>query len=62
MFVTDAINYVQNIVNDIRNNIGQSNLDQLLQQAQNMLNEMRRRDFTQSSRDAQTELRNAIDG
>jgi laminin alpha 3/5 len=57
----DAVNYVQNIVNDIRNNIGQSNLDELLRQAERMLDEMKRRDFTQSTRDAQTELQRAID-
>ena len=59
---TDAVSYVRDILQDIQNNIGQTNVDELLRQAREMLQEIRTRNFDAKDRDTNEELDNAAEG
>jgi len=58
----EAVLFAGRVLEEITANIGQQNVDELLRQAEQMLNEIRRRDFSQKTHDAQEELARAIEG
>ena len=60
--VSDAVVFARRVLQEITANIGQQNVDELLRQAEQMLTEIRRRDFSQKTHDAQEELARAIEG
>jgi hypothetical protein len=59
---TEAVNYVKNILREIQSNIGQTNVEELLREAQEMLREIKRRNFNQKSTEADEESRKAVEG
>jgi len=58
----DAVDFAKQVLVDITNDIGQQNIDQLLQHAEQMLIDIRTRDFSQKTHDTQEELARAIEG
>jgi len=62
VMVSDAVVFARRVLQEITANIGQQNVDELLRQAEQMLTEIRRRDFSQKTHDAQEELARAIEG
>ena len=58
----DAVQFASRVLDEITANIGQQNVDELLRQADQMLTDIRRRDFSQKTHDAQEELARAIEG
>lgn len=50
------------MLGEITDSIGQQNVDELLRQAEQMLTEIRRRDFSDKTHSAQEELARAIEG
>ena len=58
----DAVSYVREVLVDITANVGQQNVDELLRQAEQMLTDIRRRDFSQNTHEVQEELARAIEG
>jgi hypothetical protein len=57
-----AVTYVKDILQDIRDSIHDTNIDSLIRQAEEILVEIRRRDFTLIKNSASTELDAALDG
>lgn len=53
---------MKGILEAIKGSIGSNNVEELLRQAERMLNEIKSRDFSSRDRAAQVELENAIDG
>jgi len=62
LVLLDAVVFARRVLQEITANIGQQNVDELLRQAEQMLTEIRRRDFSQKTHDAQEELARAIEG
>jgi len=62
MVVSDAVEFARRVLVEITANIGQQNVDELLRQAEQMLSDIRRRDFSQKTHEAQEELARAIEG
>jgi len=62
MMLVDAVSFCRQVLEDITANIGQQNVDELLREAEQMLIEIRRRDFSQKTHEAQEELARAIEG
>lgn len=60
--VADAVNFVKGILEAIKGSIGSSNVEELLRQAETMLNEIKSRDFSSRDRAAQEELEKAVEG
>jgi len=56
------VNYVKGILQGDQGNIGQTNIDELMRQARQMLSEIMRRDFSQKDREANDEKDRAIEG
>jgi len=56
------VEFARRVLVEITANIGQQNIDELLRQAEQMLIDIRRRDFSQKTHDAQEELARAIEG
>ena len=56
------MSYVREVLVDITANVGQQNVDELLRQAEQMLTDIRRRDFSQNTHEVQEELARAIEG
>lgn len=59
---TEAVNYVKTILREIQNNIGQTNVEDMLREAQEMLREIKRRNFSQRKDEADDESNKAIEG
>jgi laminin alpha 3/5 len=57
----NAIDYAKRVLDDIRNTIGLTNVEELLRDAERMLNEIRRRDFSQKTLEADEELARAME-
>jgi len=55
------VEFARQVLEEITANIGLQNVDELLHQAEHMLTEIRRRDFSQKTHDAQEELARAIE-
>lgn len=62
LIFTDAVNFVKSILDAINGNIGSSNVDELLRQAETMLEDIKRRDFSVQDNAARVELSKARDG
>ena len=58
----DAVSFAGRVLEEITANIGQQNVDELIRRAEQMLTEIRGRDFSQNTHDAQEELARAIEG
>ena len=58
----DAVLFAGRVLAEITANIGDQNVAELLSQAEQMLTEIRRRDYSQATHDAQEELARAIEG
>jgi len=56
------VSFVRQVLVEITANLGQQNVDELLREAEQMLTEIRRRDFSQKTHDVQEELARAIEG
>ena len=56
------MDFARRVLEEITNDIGQQNVDLLLRESEQMLTEIRRRDFSQKTHDAQEELARAIEG
>jgi hypothetical protein len=56
------VNFVKDVLRDIQSNIGQTNVDDLMRQAQDMLREIKRRNFSQKDREASEEMDRAVEG
>jgi len=50
------------VLEEITNNVSLQNVDELLRQAEQMLTEIRRRDFSEKTHEVQEELARAIEG
>jgi spore cortex formation protein SpoVR/YcgB (stage V sporulation) len=59
---TDAVNYVKTVLREIQSNIGQTNVEDMLREAQEMLREIKRRNFGQKKDEADDESNKAIEG
>lgn len=62
LIFTDAVNFVKSILDAITGSIGSSNVDELLRQAEAMLEDIKRRDFSVKDNAAREELAKARDG
>ena len=58
----DAVKYAQDILNEILNSKESQDLENMLREAEQMLEELKDREFTQAAEDAEMELDKAIDG
>ena len=57
----DAVKFAKKVLQDINNNIGKTNVGELLKQAERMLVSVKDRDFSDNSHAAHSELANAIE-
>jgi hypothetical protein len=58
----DAVEYVKEVLESIQNSEGRDNIDDMLRQAEAMLDDINSRDFTDVSTTVQLELNDAIEG
>ena len=58
----DAVNYVRRVLVEITASLGQQNVDELLRQAEQMMTDIRRRDFSERTQQVHGELARAIEG
>ena len=58
----DAVNYAQAILDDIRNSKEAEDLENMLREAEGMLDELKDREFSQAATDANMELDKAVNG
>lgn len=53
---------MKNILDELKGNIGQTNVESLLREAEEMLREIKSRDFQSKTTEAEEEMTNAVGG